>query len=117
MQTSTNITANFKMELLNLVKFDIEFEFVPLLIGISMEFYTTSAIGDNCVWPNIKIKPLNFYTRVTKNIAHCGKNLFSIIEEAPDWTSLPERFTNGDYGLGLLLELLTPHCQYDEQFG
>ena len=98
------------MELLNLVKFDIEIEFVPLSVGFGLSLYGTSAGTDNCLWPYIQILPFNFYTKVTKNIAHCGQNLFSIIEEAPDWEALPDRFTNGDYGLGLLLELITPHC-------
>jgi hypothetical protein len=47
---------------------------------------------------------------VTKNIAHCGKNLWSVIEEAESWDSLQERFTDGDFGLNILQELIEPNC-------
>jgi len=98
-----------------MVKFDFEVDFIPLLVGFGISFYGTSAIQDNCFWPYVQIFPLYFHTTFTKNIAHCGKNLWSLVEEAPTWKSIPDRFFKSeDNGLNVLLELLEPHCEYDE---
>ena len=61
---------------------------VPILLGVGMSFYTTSALADNCFWADLDVEPLYVHTRLTKNIVHCGKNVQTLLDESPDWSGL-----------------------------
>ena len=54
---------------MNFFKVDLEFEFVPFLLGVGASMYTNSALGDNCLWLHSDFEALVVRTRLTKNIA------------------------------------------------
>ena len=45
---SMNLTFTNKFQLGNLVRFGIEFEFVPVLLGLHTDVYGSSVLNDNC---------------------------------------------------------------------
>jgi len=45
---SMNLTNNYKIELANLARFGIELNFVPVLVELHSDMYTTSVLNDNC---------------------------------------------------------------------
>lgn len=87
-QASMNFTVNYKVQVLDLIKVDFEFEFVPALITFGVKHYSTSYLGDNCIWAYTNHHTLMYQTRVTKNIARCGMNARDKIAEADSWDDL-----------------------------
>ena len=49
-QGSFNFTFNLKFEYMNMVKVDLEVEVVPLLVGLGVSSYQSTAIEDGCFW-------------------------------------------------------------------
>jgi len=45
---SMNLTNNYKVEIANFARFGVELNFVPLLIDLHTDMYTTSVLNDNC---------------------------------------------------------------------
>ena len=43
-----NLTNTNKIQIGNLMRFGIEFEFVPILLGVNTDLYTSSVLNDNC---------------------------------------------------------------------
>lgn len=90
------------------MQFDLEFEVVPILLGVGGSFYQNSALGDNCFWADVELQTLSYQTRLTKNIAQCGNNLRDFIAYEEDWTSLLANLTTD--GLKWLTSL---DCRYN----
>ena len=67
---STNITANFHFEILNVIKGNLEIEFIPFLYGAGLGYYLSS-ISDNCLWVLTENIILQVNTKLTKKIAKC----------------------------------------------
>lgn len=68
-QISMNITVNFKVELFNMMRYDFEFNFVPLLAGGKLMGFTSSAVGDNCILMYVILETLRMESKMTKNVA------------------------------------------------
>ena len=43
-----NFTNNYKVEIANFARFGLELNFVPVLVELHTDMYTTSALNDNC---------------------------------------------------------------------
>ena len=110
LQASLNLTTSFKIQILNLAKFDLEIDFVPLLLGIGASAYTSSLLEDNCIWVYFESVILTLTTRLKKNFARCGFNLKNDIKEMD---SLDELFKIG----AKLLEDYIYTCEFDDQMG
>ena len=103
------MTANIKFQILNLIKVDLEVEFVPILVGIGASESTTSLLEDNCFWFYFEMNTLAIFTRLKKNIATCGGNLRNVIDEMESWDKLLD--------IGTLLRDDMFACQFDDDFG
>ena len=79
---SLNLTARFRVQLLDFVRLEWEFEFVPLIAKVGIDAYTTSVIGDNCVWGYYNWHTLQMNTRFTKNIKRCHSNIAGAIQRS-----------------------------------
>ena len=49
-QGSFNFTGNLKFEIMNMVKIDLEVNFVPLLLGFGISGYQSTALEELCFW-------------------------------------------------------------------
>jgi hypothetical protein len=49
-EAAVNITANWKIQIMNFIKTDLEVQFTPIMGTVGMKTYSTSYLGDNCVW-------------------------------------------------------------------
>ena len=67
-QASVNLTATYKVELLNFAKFEFEFELVPILASLGTDMYSTSMLGDNCFWTYYNYHSFNFNTRFSSRV-------------------------------------------------
>jgi hypothetical protein len=71
-----------------MVKVDLEVDVVPLLVGVGLSTYQSTAIEDGCFWIHNDWQGITVKTTLTKNIARCGENVKSIIDDADDWTQI-----------------------------
>ena len=85
---STNVTFNFHVEFMNIVKFDLEMDFVPISITGGLRSYATSALEDNCMWIFGNLGVLQLNTRLTKTFARCGRNLRDMILDSRNLSDL-----------------------------
>ena len=110
-QASMNFTTNFKVQILNLVKLDLEFEFVPALVTFGVKHYSTSYLGDNCIWLYTNHHALLYETRLTKNIARCGMNIKDKILGADSWDDLQSILKYDAFNFWLT----GASCHFDEE--
>lgn len=47
-QLSTNFTSNFKIELAEMFKYDFEIEFVPFILTLGIDWYSTAFMQETC---------------------------------------------------------------------
>ena len=102
-----NITMANKLQIGNLFRIGIEFEFVPILLGLHTDMYSSSVLNDNCMMIQGEVQVLRLDVILTKHFARCENNLFEKITEANsinDFLSDP-------------LGLLSPTCYFDDTFG
>lgn len=76
-----NVTTALKFQIGNLVRFGIEFEFVPLLLGLHTDVYSSSVLNDNCFMIIGDLQVLRVDTILTKHFAKCQNNLFAKVTE------------------------------------
>ena len=74
-QISLNFTTTFKFELFNLMKYSIEIQFVPILVELAIDSYTTSFLEDNCIWTYYNYRTFLYETRVSSNFKSCQYSL------------------------------------------
>ena len=91
---------------MNFAKFEVEVEVVPILLGLGFSVYSNSAFGDNCFWGHGEFEALVVRTRVTKNIAKCGRNIKDTILHEDTWEQIGAALENFDLG--------HIDCAYDE---
>ena len=58
--------------------------FVPLLVGLELGGYTSSALGDNCAWINYAMDVLVVEVNFIKNIARCSNDFGKILKSNND---------------------------------
>jgi hypothetical protein len=49
-EMALNFTANLKVQVLNYVIADLEIEFTPVMATAGLKSYSTTFVGDNCLW-------------------------------------------------------------------
>jgi hypothetical protein len=107
-QGSMNLTVSWKLHFLDMVKLEFEYEFTPLLLDLGLDFYSTSYLGDNCIWGYYTYETLQFNTRLTKNIRKCSFDVKRQLSKANSLGELPMALLRIDRGFG---------CDYDEVWG
>lgn len=85
LQVSLNLTTNIKFQIFNLIKIDLEIDFVPLLVGIGGSGYTSSLLEDNCSWVYWEMNLMALTTKLRKNVATCGGNVRNVVGEMESW--------------------------------
>lgn len=79
---------------------------MPILLSLGTSVYTNSALGDNCLWMHSEFEALVVRTKVTKNIARCGRNIKDTILQEDTW---------GDIATALeKFDILQIDCEYDD---
>ena len=89
------------------MRWEFEFEFVPIIATLAFDAYTSSILGDNCFWGFYNYHTLLFNTRVTKNIKQCGYNFKNVVQKADNLLDVVPQLFKSD--------LIT--CDYDELMG
>lgn len=85
MEAALNFTANFKFQILNLAKIDLEFEATPVMASGGIQDYHTTYFGDNCLWMYYNYNFLKYTTRIRKQFAKCGFNIRDMIDSSDSW--------------------------------
>ena len=62
---NVNITGNFKVEVLSLMRFEVEIQLVPIVMVLDWAGYIGSFLEDNCFWIEGKFEPMVFKTFLT----------------------------------------------------
>ena len=109
-QVSVNFTLTYKVELLNFAKFEFEFEMTPVLLSLATDLYSTSMLGDNCLWTYYNWHTLYFNTRFTKTFRQCGYNFKKFVDRADSILDIPATILNTPFGDQF-------YCDYDDLFG
>ena len=95
-ELTTNFTFSIKSEILNFLRFEYEFEFVPFILKFGFDTYETMTLGDNCMWFYYGWNSMQYETRIRKKIKECGFNLKTLIDEAEDISSIFENISNSN---------------------
>jgi len=90
-EAALNFTTNFKVQILNLVKLDFEFEFTPAMASGGVQDYHTAYFGDNCLLLYYDYNVLKYNTRIRKQFAECGMNLRELVDESETWADLVKK--------------------------
>lgn len=65
-QGSVNLTLSWKLQIFDMMKFNIEFDLAPIVGTLAMDAYSTSVLGDNCFWLYYNYHLMNFNTKLSK---------------------------------------------------
>ena len=109
---SMNITNNYKVEIANLVRFGVELNFVPVLVELHTDMYTTSSLNDNCFMLEGQIQMLRLEVTATKNFARCSNNFHRYFVEAQSLTELANNLLSKNIFL-----LFDMECFFDDVVG
>ena len=85
LQMSVNLTASVAVQLFDLARFQLESNLAPLTGTLGLEGYTTSKLGDNCVWVYFEYASLEVLTKLSKTFATCGLNLRDVARDVNSW--------------------------------
>ena len=108
---SLNITNTNKFQIGNFFRFGIEFELVPVYLGLDTDVYTSSVLNDNCFMMHGDVKIMRLDVTITKQFAKCSDNLLRIFTEATSLSDLFQTITSNP------LILISPICEFDDTFG
>lgn len=70
------------------MKFEIEFEFVPIMFTGGVDYYSTAFLDEMCGWFYYNYHSFLYNFRFTKDIATCGLNFREEIDQANDWDDI-----------------------------
>jgi len=57
---------------------------VPFVFSLGFDGYSSSILGDNCLWTYYNYHTLLYKTRYTKQIKSCEYNLEKFVDQADD---------------------------------
>lgn len=92
LQTTVNITARYKVQIMNFTQLEWEVNFVPLLFNLGVDSYSTSLIGDNCFWFYYQVDTMMVDTTFTKHVKECSFNVKTFVEEADSYSDIITNF-------------------------
>jgi hypothetical protein len=108
-QLAANLTFNFRYSMFNIYKIDFEVEMVPLLMNVGGDIYSTSYLGDNCMWTYYNYHTWYMENRMEQNFARCKLDMKDYIDDAPSLGDVPEYLMSNP--------LKYFKCQYDDKEG
>ena len=92
-QASLNISSIFLFEVEDIMRYEVQMEFVPFIGTLGIDLYTTSTLQDNCFWMYYGYHVMQYNVRLTQNIAQCEVNLKDSILESDSILGLPNYIT------------------------
>ena len=109
LSVSMNFTIRYKVDILDFIRYEFEFNLVPMIFNVAYAYSSSSLFGDNCIEAYYNYHTLMFDTRMTKNIKKCDWNIKDAVIRSSSFDHLLETIFNTPAAAADMFK-----CEFDE---